>query len=54
MRRLWIGLIVAFAALSLVMAACAKKGVLKDTPEEGEEQPEGTGPKPPPMPFQGN
>ena len=53
MRRFWILLSVVVVSLSLVLAGCAKE-VIKETPEEGEEQPEGTGPKPPPLPVQGN
>ncbi len=53
MRRFWILLSVVVVSLSLVLAGCAKK-IIKETPEEGEEQPEGTGPNPPPLPVQGN
>ncbi|MBN2494806.1 MAG: hypothetical protein JXR96_09470 [Deltaproteobacteria bacterium] len=50
MRRLLMLLVVLLCAFAWVLSSSCKKEVLKETPEEGEEQPEGTGPKPPPMP----
>lgn len=51
MRRWLIGILAAVTALAwLLSAGCAKKA-LKDTPEEGEEQPSDTGPAPAPTPI---